>query len=90
LVCSSAPLLQQIDAFDVIVPAEGASAEDHVDGGGLARAVRTQKPDDLARAHVERNTVDRRLVPVRFAQPPDFQDTLQPPRLTSSVEIPWS
>src|SRR6185437_15260087 len=32
---------------------------EHLQGGGLAGAVRSEKPDDLARSHVERNAIDR-------------------------------
>ena len=33
------------------------NADDHVEGGRLARAVRAEQPDDFTRAHVHRNAV---------------------------------
>ena len=46
----------------------GLEAHDHIERRGFARAVRTQKPYDLAGFDVQRNIIDHASTGVRFLQ----------------------
>ena len=43
-------------------------AQNHVDGGGLSRAIRAQQPHDLVAVNREGNPVHRNRIAVLFAQ----------------------
>ena len=56
----SRPILRDVDVVDRDAAAGGLEhAEDHVDGRRLARAVRSEEPDDLAGGDGERHPVER-------------------------------
>ena len=63
------PLPPDIETADLRAAAGGMDQPtQHPDGGGLARAVRTEKTEDRARRDREREILDRVGVPVRFAE----------------------
>jgi hypothetical protein len=62
-------MLRQIDSFDEDAAGSGLqNAQNHIDGGGFSRSVRSQQTDDFAAVDLERNSVDGSDIPVIFSQ----------------------
>src|SRR5262249_19885 len=65
------PAALEVDRFAIpenLAGVLGQRAERHAHGGGLARAVAANEPEDLARPHVKAEVVDRLQLPETLAE----------------------
>ena len=66
-------IFQNVDAVNQCLSGCGADiAGEHIHGGGLSGAVRSQKSQDLTVLYGKADVVDRQLIPVLFRQMFDF------------------